>query len=103
MARLELTLLEEGSKTEKGGVASIYACTTIHLQLTLKAPNKNLQQTTLIFLNFYLSKKIRLDVSCESSAKHRIHMKYHALFYQKNNEKIFKTAVCCSRDWRLKG
>ena len=23
-------------------------------------------------------------------------MKYQALFYQKNNEKIFKTVVCCS-------
>ena len=36
--------------------------------LTLKAPNKNLQQMTLIFCYFYLSKKIRLDVSCEFSA-----------------------------------
>ena len=46
-----------------------------------------------------------LDVSCESSAKQRIHMKYQALFYQKkkNNEKIFKTVTCCSRDWGFKG
>ena len=36
--------------------------------LTLKAPNKNLQQMTQIFCYFYLSKKIRLDVSCEFSA-----------------------------------
>ena len=46
---------------------------------------------------------MRLDVSCESSAKQRIHMKYQALFYQKNNEKIYKTVICCSRDWRFKG
>ena len=26
-------------------------------------------------------------------------MKYQSLFSQKNNEKIFKTVVCCSRDW----
>ena len=39
---------------------------------------------------------MRLDVSCESSAKQRIRTKYQALFYQKNNEKIFKTVVCCS-------
>ena len=26
-------------------------------------------------------------------------MKYQALFHQKNNEKMFKNVVCCSRDW----
>ena len=31
-----------------------------------------------------------------------IHMNYQALFYQKNKEKIFKTIICCSRDWRFK-
>ena len=30
-------------------------------------------------------------------------MKYQVLFYQKNNEKLFKTVVCCSRDRRFKG
>ena len=35
--------------------------------LALKAPNKNAADDILIFY-FYLSKKIRLDVSCESSA-----------------------------------
>ena len=44
-----------------------------------------------------------LDVLCESSIKLRIHMKYQALFYQINYEKIFKTVVCCSRDWCFKG
>ena len=34
--------------------------------LTLKAPNKIAADDTFIF--YYLSKKIRLDVSCESSA-----------------------------------
>ena len=29
-------------------------------------------------------------------------MKHQALFSLKNNEKIFKTVVCCSRDWHLK-
>ena len=28
-------------------------------------------------------------------------MKYQVLFSLKNNEKIFKTVVCCKRDWRL--
>ena len=44
--------------------------------LTLKGPSKIAADDT-----FYLSKKIRFDVSCESSAKQRIHMKYQALFY----------------------
>ena len=52
-----------------------------------------LQQTTLLFFNFYLSKKIRIDISCESSARQRIHMKYQILFSLENNEKIFKNVV----------
>ena len=38
---------------------------------------------------FYLSKKTRLDISCESSAYQRIHLKHQVLFSLKNNEKIF--------------
>ena len=30
-------------------------------------------------------------------------MNYQVLFSLKNNEKIFRTVICCSRDWRLKG
>ena len=52
---------------------------------------------------FYLSKKIRLDVSSESSARQRIHFKHQVLFSLKSNEKIFMNVVCCSRDWRFKG
>ena len=55
---------------------------------------------SLIFFYFHLSKKIRMDVSCESSALQRIHMKYQVLFSQKNNEKVFMNVVCCSCDWR---
>ena len=29
-------------------------------------------------------------------------MKYEVLFSLKCNENIFKTVVCCSRDWHLK-
>ena len=35
--------------------------------LTLKAPNE-IAADDILFLYFYLSKEIRLDVSCESSA-----------------------------------
>ena len=36
--------------------------------LSLKAPIKIAADDTIIIFYFYLSKKIRLDVSCESSA-----------------------------------
>ena len=51
----------------KGGKI-LYNLTRLRNNLTCKAPNKNLQQTTFYFFYFYLPKKIRLDVSSESSA-----------------------------------
>ena len=44
------------------------------LILTLKEPNEIGTDNTFIFINFYLSKKKRLDVSCESSASHEMKM-----------------------------
>ena len=38
-------------------------------------------QTQFSSFYFYLSKEIRLDVSCVSSARQRIHMKYQVLFF----------------------
>ena len=70
--------------------------------LTLKAPSKIAADDTFFFY-FYLLKTIRLDVLCESSARQRIHMKYHVLFSLKNNEEIFMNVVCCSCDWQFKG
>ena len=40
----------------------------LKLVLTLKVLNKNCSRRQFDFLHFYLSKKIRLDFSCESSA-----------------------------------
>ena len=53
------------------------------LPIALRGPaeDKNLS------FYLYLSKKIRLDVSCESSATQRIHLKHQVLFSLKNNEK----------------
>ena len=48
---------------------------------------------------FCLSKKIRLDFSCEQQW---IHLKYQVLFSLKNNVKRFMSAVCCSRDRPLR-
>ena len=56
-----------------------------------------------MWILFYLSKKIRLDFSCESSAYQRIHLKDQVLFSLKNNEKIFMNVVCRSRAWHFKG
>ena len=76
---------------------------TGHLDsLTYKAPNKNCSRRHFYFFFLLLSKKIRLDVLCESSAKQRIHLKHQVLLSLKNNEKIFMNAVCCSRDWLFK-
>ena len=47
---------------------------------------QNLQQTTLFF-KLYLFKKIRIDVSCKSSARQRIHMKYQVSFSLKTIRK----------------
>ena len=44
------------------------------------------------------SEKIRLDVSCESSARQRIHMKRQALFSLKDKKKE-KSVVCCNFAW----
>ena len=57
----------------------------------------------ILIFSFYLSMKIRLDFSCESSAWQRIHLKYQVLFSLKNNEKIFMNVICCSRDCLFKG
>ena len=77
-----------------------YAQDTVGLQ-PLKCQTKIAADDTSIFY-FHLSKKIKLDVSCESSAKQRIHMKHQGLFSLKN-EKVFMNVVCCSCDWRFKG
>ena len=57
----------------------------------------------ILIFHFYLSNKIRLDVSSESSAEQRIHLKHQVLFSLKNNEKIFMNVVCCSHNWRFEG
>ena len=70
--------------------------------LTIKAPNENCSGRHFNFLLLSFE-EIRLDVSCESSARQRIHMKYQVLVSLKNNEKVLMNVVCYSRHWRLKG
>ena len=51
------------------------------LFVTLKVLNKNVADDNLNFLK-YFSEKIRLGISCESSAKLTIHMKFQALIFR---------------------
>ena len=65
------------------------ACAFFSVQyLTLTRQIKIAVDDILMFY-FYLSIKIMLDVSSESSAQQRIHLKHQVLFSLKNNEKIF--------------
>ena len=47
--------------------------------------------------------KIRLDISCEPSARQRIHMKNQALFSSKNKGKQIKVLSAAIFVWRFKG
>ena len=57
--------------------------------MTLKAPITAAADDTHKYF-FIVSKKIRLDVSSESSARHRIHMKNQVLFSLKDKSKKLK-------------
>ena len=74
-----------------------------YININIKAPSKIAADDTFIFFTFIFFKEKRLDVSCESSAMQRIHIKYQVLVSLKNNEKVFMNVICCSRDWRFKG
>ena len=62
--------------------------------LTLKGPittaTDNIHKYFFIVFFFFFLEKIRLDVSCESSARQRIHMKNQALFISKEKSKKLK-------------
>ena len=66
----------------------------IHLYYIPLKAHLNLYQTTHFSERKKKSEKMRLDDSCELSAK-MIHIKCQALFSQEKN-------VCCSK-WRFKG
>ena len=77
----------------------------IYLYQNLTHLTKIAADDSLYIFYFYLSKKIRLGVSCESSARQRIHMNNKSYFSEKQWKSIneFMNVVCCSRDWSLKG
>ena len=59
------------------------------------------------FFSLEDSENLRLGISCESSARQRIHMKHQALFSSKdeskNKAKRNKSVVCCNFAWLFKG
>ena len=55
-----------------------------------RVSNPGLQQKTFINMFRCFSEKMRLDISCESSAWLRIHMKNQALFSSKYKSKKLK-------------
>ena len=79
-------------RTKKHELADFDKCLSVlfffHI-LTLK-PQSRLQQTTFINIFHCFSEKIGLDVSSESSARQRSHMKNEALFSSKDKSKKLK-------------
>ena len=57
--------------------------TEITVDLTLKVPIMTAADNIQKYFFYCFSEKIRLDVSSESSARQRIHMKNQAYFFQK--------------------
>ena len=58
--------------------------------LTVKAPFTAAADNIHKYFFIVFSEKIRLDVSSESSARQRIHMKNQALFFSKDKSKKLK-------------
>ena len=59
-------------------------------KLTLKEPIRTAAENIHKYFFIFFSEKIRLDISCESSARQRIHMKLQALFSLKIKVKKLK-------------
>ena len=71
--------------------------------LTLRAPITTAADDIHKYFFHCFSEKIRHDVSSESSAKQRIHMKNQALFSLKDKSKKIKMSSAASSVWRFKG
>ena len=67
--------------------------------LTLKAPVTTAADDVHKYFSIVVSEKIRLDVSSESSARQRIHMKNQDLFSSKDKSKRSSAAIFV---WRFK-
>ena len=77
-----------GSKSVSSG-STLFANLTLFFSgtLTLKAPLTTAADDIHKYFFIFFSEKIDFDISCESSARQRIHMKHQALFSLKNKIK----------------
>ena len=71
--------------------------------LTLKAPITTAADDIHKYFFHCFSEKIRLDVSSESSARQRIHLKHQALFSSKDKSKKIEMSSAAISVWRFKG
>ena len=71
--------------------------------LTLKAPITTTADDIHKYFFIFISEKIKLDISCETSAGQRIYMKLQALFSLKNKSKKIKVSSAAIFVWRFKG
>ena len=76
----------------------VFGSALLHMYLDLKG-----SETDVDGISFHcFSAKIRLDVSSESSARQRTHMKNRALMSSKDKSKKFKCRLLHFFDWRFK-
>ena len=72
----------------------LYFMVHIKISLTFKAPITTAADSILVFHCF--SEKIRHDISCESSARQRIHMKHHSFFSSKDKKNMARQNIMMS-------
>ena len=72
------------------------------MHLSLKAPVTTAADDIHKYFHCF-SEKIKLDVSSESSARQRIHVKNQALFSSKDKSKKIKMPSAAIFVWRFKG
>ena len=71
--------------------------------LTLKAPITTAADGIHKYFFIVFSEKIRLDVSSESAARQRIHLKHQALFPLKDKSKKIEISSAAVFVWGFKG
>ena len=74
-----------------------------NLPLTLKAPITTKADDDFDLFLYYFQKKTSPDISCESSAKQMMHMKYQDCFLWKIKNENFRLSSATNFAWRFKG
>ena len=72
------------------------------IYVTFKAPITTAADDIHKYFFIVFLEKIRLDISCESSARQRIHMKNQVLFSSKYKSKKIKMSSAAVFVWRFR-